>query len=299
MEIRSLRTFICVCETMNFTKAAERLGYSQTAVSMQMAQLESELGVNLFDRQGKRIQLNDKGRQLLDYAHRIMALITEAKSNVSDDFTPAGTLRLGVIESVCGYFLPEILEQYMLECPNVNVVVKMATTREIMEMLRTGQVDMILTLDDVIHNRQWECSWKRRNPIVYLCKADHPHAGKHITLKEFAAERIILTEEGCNYRNNFESFCAEGQLDIASFIEIGHTENILRYTENGLGVTFLPEICARKSLEEGRLREIFVEDGEIEMYLQLISRKDRWYSPAMKAFERVIKESENKNANLT
>ena len=113
MELRNLLTYSKVCEAMSFSKAADQLGYAQSTVTMQIAQLEDEQGVKLFDRSGKRIRLNTKGQELLLYANRLIALACEAKANVSDAKTPRGSLRVGVIESVGAFFLPEILESYL------------------------------------------------------------------------------------------------------------------------------------------------------------------------------------------
>ena len=90
MELRNLQTFSKVCETMSFSRAAEELGYAQSTVTAQVAQLEEELGVPLFDRSGKRFRLNAKGEELLAYANRLTALADEARASVSDDRTPRG-----------------------------------------------------------------------------------------------------------------------------------------------------------------------------------------------------------------
>ena len=152
MELRNLLTYSKVCEAMSFSKAADQLGYAQSTVTTQIAQLEDELGVKLFDRSGKRIRLNAKGQELLLYANRLSALASEAKANVSDAKTPRGSLRIGVIESVGAFFLPDILENYLMTFPEVHVQVLTATTREIMEMLRQNKIDLMLTLDDRVYD---------------------------------------------------------------------------------------------------------------------------------------------------
>ena len=113
MEIRNLKTYIEVCEKGSFTRAAQQMGYTQSTVTAQIKQLEEELGTALFDRNGKHIQLNAMGEQLLSYANRIVSLEEEAKNQFSDVETPKGTLRIGVIESVGAFLLPDILKAYM------------------------------------------------------------------------------------------------------------------------------------------------------------------------------------------
>lgn len=285
MELRNLLTYSKVCEAMSFSKAADQLGYAQSTVTMQIAQLEDELGVKLFDRSGKRIRLNTKGQELLLYANRLIALASEAKANVSDAKTPRGSLRVGVIESVGAFFLPEILESYLTSFPEVHVQVLTATTRKIMEMLRQNKIDLMLTLDDRVYDPDWTCAWSLEEDIVFLCAPEHSFAGRNdIPLKELVRENLLLTERQCNYRYAFERICAEYQMQPRSSLEIGCTNTILRFTEHNLGVTFLPELTARESLETGRLAEFAVRDVSIRMLIQLVYRKSMWCTPAMEAF---------------
>lgn len=128
MELRNLKTFIQVCENHSFSKAATNLGYTQSTVTAQISQLETEFGVPLFDRRGKTFQVNEKGQELLEYAHRITALADEAAFQLADEQTPHGTLRLGVIESIGSYFLPPILETYLTQYPEMKVEVLTSKT---------------------------------------------------------------------------------------------------------------------------------------------------------------------------
>lgn len=212
MELRNLHTYIHLCETMSFSKTAEQLGYAQSTITMQIAQLEEELGVKLFDRRGKLFQLNTKGKELLQYANRIIALSQEAKANVSDTDTPKGLLRIGVIESVGAFFLPPVLRSFLVSCPSVQVRVLTATTREIMAMLHQNKIDLLLTLDDMVYDPDWTCCWSRPEDIVFLCAPDHRFANKKLPLRTVLEENLILTEKLCNYRKTFENICARHQL---------------------------------------------------------------------------------------
>lgn len=292
MELRNLLTYSKVCEVMSFSKAADELGYAQSTVTMQIAQLEDELGVKLFDRSGKRFRLNTKGEELLLYANRLIALAKETKANVSDVKTPRGSLRIGVIESVGAFLLPNILQDYLVSFPDVHVQVLTATTREIMEMLRQNKIDLMLTLDDRTYDPDWTCVWSREEDIVFLCSMVHPFAGRmDVPLAELVQENMLLTERRCNYRYAFEHICAEYQIKPRSSLEIGCTNTILNFTENNLGVTFLPQFTAHESLKTGRLAEFAVKEVTIRMLIQLIYRKSMWCTPAMQAFVTKVKEA--------
>ena len=285
MELRNLLTYSKVCESMSFSKAADQLGYAQSTVTMQIAQLEDELGVRLFDRNGKRFRLNAKGEELLTYANRLIALSEEAKTAVSDTQTPRGLLRIGVIESVGAFFLPPILQEYLISFPDVRVQVLTATTREIMGMLRQNKIDLMLTLDDRVYDPDWTCIWSREEDIVFLCAPEHAFAGRtDITLAELLQENLLLTERCCNYRYRFEHICDRYQMQLRSSLEIGCTNTILQFTEHNLGVTFLPRLTAEASLHTKRLSAFSVKEVSIRMLIQLVYRKSMWCTPAMKAF---------------
>lgn len=285
MELRHLTTFIHVCEFMSFSKAAEHLGYTQSSVTQQIRQLETELGVELFERTGKRFSISTKGLELLPYANRLASLAAETKEAISNAGEPSGILRIGAIESTCNYILPPVLKQYLEVWPSVQISVRNATTLEIMEMLRKNQVDLILTLDKKIAAPEWKTAWEQPVNIVFLCSPEHPFAGReNVLLKDILEENLLLTEPGCNYRQVFEHDCAERGLEIKSNLEIGSISNILDFTTHNFGITFLPESAAHAELQKGTLSAFRLEDYSMHMLVQLIYRKDKWISPAIKEF---------------
>lgn len=291
MEIRNLRTYIEVCEKNSFTKAAQQMGYTQSTVTAQIKQLEEELGGSLFDRNGKHIQLNAMGEELLTYANRIVSLEEEAKNRFLDSDTPKGILRIGVIESVGAYLLPNILRTYMQNYPLVNIEVRTGTTREIMQMLCQSQIDLMLTLDDRVTSPDWICALEKQEEIVFLCHPGHPFAiRKEVPLSEVACENMLLTERKCNYRQTYEHICNTQGLCQKSCLEIGSTNTILDFIRNDLGLSLLPAFTAQGHLAAGLLSTFAVQDVQIEMLIQLIYRKSKYCSPAMKAFIQLSKE---------
>ncbi|HIR92361.1 MAG TPA: LysR family transcriptional regulator [Candidatus Egerieimonas intestinavium] len=277
---------------MSFSKAAAHLGYTQSTITHQINSLEEELGVRLFDRHGKQFQLNQKGQELLQYANQLVSLEKEAKSMISDANTPPkGFLRIGVIESLGSYFLPDILSCYLESFPLVQIKVYTATTLEIMEMLRLNQIDLMLTLDNRVADEDWLCAWEKKEEIIFLCSKDHPFARRsNVSIKELSRENFLLTEKGCNYRQVFEQICNENRINLRFSLEIGSTNTILDFTQKGLGITFLPELTAKKELQAGKLSAFQAEGISIHMLIQLIYRKSKWCSPAMKAFISLVKD---------
>ena len=121
MEVRQLNTLIRAAQFQSFSKAAESLGYSQSAVTVQIKTLEEELGVRLFDRMGKRVILTAQGRRFLEYAHSVLDTIHSARQAMSDDTDLNGCLHIGTLESLCFFRLPGLMRQFRRENPGVSL----------------------------------------------------------------------------------------------------------------------------------------------------------------------------------
>lgn len=212
-------------------------------------------------------------------------MTNEAKAVVSNTTTPHGQLRIGVIESLGTYLLPNILEPFMFQYPQVELWVRTATTREILSMLKKSEIDLMLTLDEPIYDPELLCVARKKEDITYLCSSKHSFSQKtSVSLNELMNENLIFTERLCNYRHSFERICEKNSLSPHSSLEIGCTKTILDFTAKGLGVTFLPQLTATDSLNEGKLIAFDVPDARISMEIQLFHRKDQWFSPAMREF---------------
>lgn len=147
MELRTINTFLHIAELHSFSRAARELGYSQSAVSAQVAQLEAELETPLFDRVGKTVRLTDAGQTFLTYARSLLATAEQAKAALQPARQVSGTLRVALADSVCSTFLPDLLQRYHALCPQVELVLRTATDDEMLQMLGSNQIDLAYTLD--------------------------------------------------------------------------------------------------------------------------------------------------------
>ena len=135
MELRNINTFLHVAELHSFSRTARELGYSQSAVSTQIALLEDELGVPLFDRVGKSVRLTDAGQTFLRYARTLLTTAQQAKAALQPTPEARGTLRVAIADSLCSALMPALLEQFHTLCPRVEVSLRAANTQEMREML--------------------------------------------------------------------------------------------------------------------------------------------------------------------
>ena len=146
MEIRNIATFLKVASTQNFSKAAKQLGYSQSAVTVQIQQLEKELSTQLFERIGKRVYLTEKGQEFVNYANEIMKVTNKALNFSKDSQKPTGKLKIGGVESICTALLPDLILKYHKLYPDVEIVIRSGTTKELLDMARGNELDMVYLL---------------------------------------------------------------------------------------------------------------------------------------------------------
>ena len=141
MELRNINTFLHVAELHSFSRAARELDYSQSAVSSQIAQLEEELAVPLFDRVGKTVRLTDAGQTFLHYARTLLTTAQQAKAALQPAPEASGTLRVAIADSLCSALMPPLLARFHALCPRVEVSLRTATTQEMQDLLSANQAD--------------------------------------------------------------------------------------------------------------------------------------------------------------
>lgn len=283
MELRNIRTFIQVAELGNFSKAAENLGYAQSTVTAQIQQLEEELEVQLFQRNGKNICISEAGRKFLEYAYRINKEAKAAVDYFVNETEPMGTLRVGIMESLCNSYYVKALIEYQKCNPKVQLKVNVCTTWEAMDLLEAGELDVILTLDKRIVREDWVTKLEVTEAISFFCSIDHSFADrKEIELDELLAEPFILVEENCNYREAFEQFLAQMGKTVQWKLEIGHTAVIIDAVKAGIGVSLLPSFNLVSGLKNKDIALFTVKGCQLSMEVQLIYDKKRWMPSSLR-----------------
>ncbi len=291
MELRNIISFIRIVKLGSFSKAAKELGYSQSNVTMQMKQLEEELQVKLFDRIGKSVLLTEDGKKFLKYAIEIDTAAANAKQALSPSSEPTGELRIGLLESLCISYLPDILKEFHRLYPKVGAVIKIGTYEELALMLNTNAIDLLWTFDTEINIPEWRKEYEFTNPISVLASPSHPLASAEaLKLSDLAAEPFILTEKICSYRDLFEQqFRAQG-MDLKVFLEIGNTEIIKKFVGTGIALSVLPAFSLKEELDQGTLRTLPVSDFDLQMKGQVFCHRNKWITPAITEFIRLIRE---------
>ena len=209
MELRTVNTFLHIAELHSFSRTARQLGYSQSAVSSQIAQLEAELGTPLFDRVGKTVRLTDAGQTFLGYARTLLETAQQAQAALQPAQQVRGSLRIALADSVCSTFLPELLQRYHARCPQVELVLHTASTDEMLQLLSTNQVDLVYTLDQPLLQPALVLAADVPEPVCFIASPQHPLAQESVLpLDILPRQEFLLTERGMSYRDALDQCMA-------------------------------------------------------------------------------------------
>lgn len=292
MDIRNIHTFIRVAELKSFTKAAEELNYVQSTVTMQIQQLEKELGYPLFDRIGKKVSLTSLGMEFLTYAYEILHAVEKAEMLGKDSDNIHGILRLGVSESILFGAMMELLPAFKAKYKNLDLRIKTGHTTELLEQLKQNQLDMLYLSANLNTEPDLRRHYVHREYMVFLAGAGHSLAlRKKISLKEVLTHDFLVTEREGICCGRLRELTEQYHVTFNDSVEIDNIFVIAELVEKGMGLAFLPEYAVQKRLEEGTLVKLDVDIPPQIYYSQVLCHKSRWMSPFMAGLIEMIKEA--------
>lgn len=284
MDLRGINVFIEVAELKSFTRAAEKLGYSQPTVSFQIKQLETELGVALFDRIGHTISLTQAGRDVLVYAQQIRQLSQEMLMAADEPSNPRGLVRIGLADSLCAPLVQKHFHRFHEMFPDISVQLLTGGTQELLRMVDHNLVDLICTLDSHVYDTNYVIAHEEKIDVHFIASVRHPLAmAKSIGAQELSGQDFLLTEKGMSYRRLLDEWMASHSLELHPVLEMGGADLICRLVDENAGISFLPDYVTEQVVRQGRVVRLPVSGIEIDLWKQLIYRSDKWVSPPMRA----------------
>ncbi|HSB08528.1 MAG TPA: LysR family transcriptional regulator [Blastocatellia bacterium] len=289
MELWQLEVFNAVSEEKSFSRAGQRLGRTQPAISSAIKLLEDELGERLFDRLGKSVRLTAAGELLTEYAKRLLRIREEAVLAVGElRGLNRGTLRLGANETTCLYVLPEVLAAFKQAYPQVQVDIHRAITRSITERVIDGTLDFgIVTLP--IKNSRLEALTIHRDELALIVGPGHSLSSRRsVRMSDLEDEPFILHKIGTTTRERLVKHFREGGVKMKVTMELASIETIKRFVSIGMGISIVPRLCISKEIEEGSLTAVSIRDARFKRKLGLIYIKGRYQSQAARAFLALI-----------
>lgn len=293
MEIRQLISFITIAQCESFTKAADKLGYSQSAITIQIKNLETELSTRLFDRIGKKVILTGRGREFMRYANMILDTVNQSKLSMGTEEL-VHQVHIGVNESLCFARFHTILPEIRALHPKMTVKITLDTPGHLIELMENGELDLIYILDRPRFEVSWVKIFEKKEDIVFVCNSSLEIAqkppGTAIPFEEILKYPFILTEKGANYRFAFDNYLSRNGFELQTFLEISDTEFIAGMLEETDCISLLPYFVVEQKVKEGRMSVLSVPDFQTTMYSQVIYHKNKWVTGEMKEIIRLLKE---------
>ena len=289
MELKNLSTFVHVAELGSFSRAAERLGYSQPTISVQIRQLEEELGFRLFDRIGHAVRLTDRGSDMLLYAQQVCHLCRQMSLQTPEDQTKQTLIRLATSDSLSASLLHDCFPRIRQLHPHIRLQLTTAGTDELFRLLDHNEVDLVCTLDSHIYSTSYHIAGEEKIGVHFVVGSSNPLASKDRLLqKDLLSQDLLLTEKGMSYRRLLDQWLAKASLEIHPVLEIGQADLICSLVEKGLGISFLPDYITDHAVKQGTVKRLDVDNFQPELWKQILYHKEKWISPSLEAVIRVL-----------
>lgn len=298
LTLRRLEIFVQVAECGHVTMAAQRVGLTQAAVSMALAQLEEYHGSALFHRSGRTLHLNEKGRMLLPRAREILRQVEELHRMLDTSWDePVGQLQIGASTSIGNYLLPLLMGEFTRRYPQAEVQLHVGNTEMIARDVVAGELDIGL-IEGPCHAPELECTFWRKDELLVVCAPQHPWADMAMVGRdELLAETWIIREPGSGTREVFEAAMGLAATELEHRLELGHTEAIKKAVQAGLGVSCLSRLALETELELGRVAAVNT-DLALQRELSIITSRSREQGALVRACLEMLEEQNPPGENL-
>ncbi|MBI4317803.1 MAG: LysR family transcriptional regulator [Chloroflexi bacterium] len=285
MNLEQLQSFRAVAELGGFSRAADSLFLAQSTVSMQIAALERELGVRLFERLGWRVLLTDAGEQFLRYAVRILTLVDDARQTMTDmRGIISGELVVGASHTVGNYVVPEIFGRFNTQYPGVRLVLEISRTPRTADRVLEGSLDVGL-VEAPISSPDLIVRPFLTDELVLLVPPEHDWAKRgEIEPQELARARFIAREPDSITRRIVEERLGELGVELRPVLELGTPEAIRGAVRAGLGVGIVSRHLTKLALAAGVVAEVGIRGLSLQRDLNVVLHRDKHISRALAAF---------------
>jgi DNA-binding transcriptional LysR family regulator len=288
MDTKQLAAFCAVVERRSFSQAAERLGVTQPAVSLQVRALEKRLGTQLLDRSGRRVEPTEAGLRLYRGAQKLLALEEQLVADVtaSTDGALSGDLVLGASTGPAAIVVPVLLGEFQRESPGVRVFLTVSDTHTVVERVAERELELGIVGASRRHRGvRFEPFFA--DEVILACPPGHRFAGRTVSLDELREETLILMQEGAGVRQIVEDALRRQGVrlrDLDVRLELGLQESVRRAVEEGFGVTFISRTAVEPELADGRLAEARIEGLDVSREISLASAAGRARTRVADAF---------------
>jgi DNA-binding transcriptional LysR family regulator len=288
MDTRQLAAFCAVVERRSFSQAAERLGVTQPAVSLQVRALEKRLGTQLLDRSGRRVEPTEAGLRLYRGAQRLLSLEEQLLDEIAGEAEGelAGELQIGASTGPAAIVVPLLLCEFQRRHPAVKVSLTVSDTHSVVERVAARELELGI-VGAARRHRAVRFEPFFDDEVILACPPGHPFAGRTVSLEELRNENLILMQDGAGVRQIVEDeLRALGvrlrDLDVR--LELGLQESVRSAVQAGYGLTFISRSAVEPELAAGTLAAARVEGLDAKREISLVRSAGRTPTRAADAF---------------
>ena len=287
--LRQLEIFVAISRTESVSRAAEALSLSQSATSTALSELERQFDLQLFDRVGKSLRINETGRQLLpravellDRAHEIEALL--------QGHAGFGYMKIGATLTVGNYLATLLVARFLQEHPESRIQLQVHNTSTIVHKIVNHELDLGLIEGDTNHPDIEVHPWIADELVVFSAP-DHPLASaSNISIEQLLQEPWILREKGSGTRETFDRALRNNHSKLNIRLELEHTEAIKRAVESGLGIGCISRLALKDAFRRGSLVPLATPDLNLGRYFYFLWHKQKYQTTGMREFIALCRE---------
>lgn len=283
MELRTLITLKTIVEEGGYQKAADKLGYSQSAITAQIKQLEEELHIKLFERLGRNMRLTQQGQLVVAKAEEMMILARQIESIGKTAAELNGTLQIEIAETLLCHKMLPVIRAFRAAAPNVCLSIRMNNCLSIAHSVKMGSCDLGIDYDTDCYDNMFETKVLGQYELI-LVGSPLLKETDFITPFQKKSVSFVIDEPDSIFRLKLENYLRQNKIELEATIELWSIETIKRCVIENLGITFLPRFAAQEELEKGLLVELPCPINHTVTTAQCIWHKNRWISPEMALF---------------
>lgn len=283
LSLRQLEVFDAVCRLGSVTAAARAVKLSQSAASQALAELEAALDGALFDRVGRRLQLNERGEQLRAHAAELLERASLAEAQLRGRAAvPPPRLRLAASLTIGTYLLPPLLGEQLRRVPDARVELQIRNTMQVIEEVAAFRADAGFVEGLVRHPELRALHW-RDDEMVIVAGRDHPLARGRVTVHRLAGARWIAREPHSGGREIFERAAHAAGFTPEVVLELGHPQAVLRAVATGAGIGCLSRLVVDEAVARGELAVLRTPFLELKRPLRVVLHRRKFVGAGLRA----------------
>ncbi len=286
--LRQLEIFVAISRTESVSRAAEDLSLSQSATSSSLGEFERQFDLQLFDRVGKSLRINEAGRMLLPRAVELLDRAREIEGSLQGN-AGFGLMKIGATLTVGNYLATILVARFLQEHPESRIQLQVHNTSTIVQQIANHELDLGLIEGDCHHPDIEVQPWVADELVVFSSPNNPLAKQKRMTIEQLLHEPWILREKGSGTRETFDRAFHNHHAELNIRLELEHTEAIKRAVESGLGIGCISRLALRDAFRRGSLVPLATPNLDLSRYFYFLWHKQKYQTTGMREFLRLCK----------